>query len=138
LEDLKSAIVSKLALAYPDFPVYDEQVSEGMAKPCFFVLEINSDQTRGVNRRHIRTALFDIHFFPRGPARKEECRAIAEWLYEHLLLVEWSGTRFRGLSMRSEIVDEVLHFFVGFNLHLMLEKTKYPDMQTMTQEVHIK
>lgn len=49
MQDIKNALIKKLSLFTPEYPVYDEAVEQGMQQPCFFVLLLESSQVRGVN-----------------------------------------------------------------------------------------
>ncbi|MFD0712844.1 DUF6838 family protein [Paenibacillus sp. GCM10027626] len=139
MEDLQNAIIGRLTQAYPDYQVYDDDhVPAEMERPCFVVTELHSKQTRGVDRRYIRTVLYDIQYFPASPASKQECRSMAEWLYEHLLFVGQEGVQFRTLDMSAEIKEGILHFSAGFSVHLILGQSQYPVMETMNEEARLK
>lgn len=122
-EKIKYALIKQLASRDPELPVYDEQVQQGFQEPCFFVLMLNSGQTREVDRRYRRALLFDVHYFPADTLdKKSECNKVAEQLYEQLEYVEYDGNLYRGQNMRHEVVGDVLHFFVSFSVHLIREK----------------
>lgn len=138
-EKIKYALIKQLASRDPELPVYDEQVQQGFQEPCFFVLMLNSGQTKEVDRRYRRALLFDVHYFPADTLdKKSECNKVAEQLYEQLEYVEYDGNLYRGQNMRHEVVGDVLHFFVSFDIHLMREKPSVPKMRTLEQEGHIR
>lgn len=138
-EKIKYALIKQLASRDPELPVYDEQVQQGFQEPCFFVLMLNSGQTKEVDRRYRRALLFDVHYFPADTLdKKSECNRIAEQLYEQLEYVEYGRNLYRGQNMRHEVVGDVLHFFVSFDIHLMREKPILPKMRTLEQEGHIR
>lgn len=35
MQDIKNALIKKLSLFTPEYPVYDEAVEQGMKQPCF-------------------------------------------------------------------------------------------------------
>lgn len=35
MQDIKNALIKKLSLFTPEYPVYDEEVEQGMQQPCF-------------------------------------------------------------------------------------------------------
>lgn len=140
MQDIKDALIKKLSLFTPEYPVYDEAVEQDMKQPCFFVLLIESSQVRGVNRRYQRFNPFDVHYFPQhnSNALREECELVAERLYSELEYVSGHDGLYRGTGMRHEIVDGVLHFFVQYNVHLIRDKAPDIKMQTMTERGIIK
>jgi len=138
-EKIKYALIKQLASRDPELPVYDEQVQQGFQEPCFFVLMLNSGQTKEVDRRYRRALLFDVHYFPADTLeKKSECHRVAEQLYEQLEYVEYDGNLYRGQNMRHEVVGDVLHFFVSFDIHLLRKKPIVPKMRTLEQEGHIR
>ncbi|MEK4355196.1 phage tail terminator family protein [Paenibacillus sp. FSL R5-0475] len=140
MQDIKNALIKKLSLFTPEYPVYDEAVEQGMKQPCFFVLLLESSQVRGVNRRYQRFNPFDVHYFPqrKSAALREECELVAEKFYSELEYLTGHSGIYRGTGMRHEIVDGVLHFFVEYNVHLIRDKAPEIKMQTMKQGGGIK
>lgn len=135
MQDVKNALIKKLSLFTPEYPVYDEAVEQGMKQPCFFVLLIESSQNREINRRYKRFNSFDVHYFPDrdAAAPREACELMAERLYSDIEYVSGGEGGYHGTGMRHEIVDGVLHFFVQYNYHLFRTKAPEVKMQTMTQ-----
>lgn len=85
MQDIKNALIKKLSLILPELPVYDEAVEQGMQQPCFFVLLMEGNQARGINRRRQRFNSFDVHYFPdRDAAPREACELMAERLYAEI------------------------------------------------------
>lgn len=139
MEDIKNAIVNRLDSLNPEVPVYDERVEQGFQEPCFFVLQISSGQTKEVDRRYRRAMTFDVHYFPSDSLEKKtECQQVADKLYEHLEYVEWGGNLYRGQKLQHEVVDDVLHFLVSFDIHLMRQKNSVSKMRTLEQEGQIR
>lgn len=140
MEQIKNALISRLADRDPELPVYDEQIKQGFQEPCFFVLQMNSGQNKEVNRRYRRGTLINIRYFSKSDSldTNAECNLVAEQLYEQLEYVEWHGTLYRGMNMRHEIVDGVLHFFLSYGVYLVRQKAAVPKMQRLEQEGHIR
>jgi hypothetical protein len=124
----------------PSYPKYDEQIKQGFTEPCFFVQQIDGSQQREVGRRYRRMLLFNTMFFPDPDSliEKSVCQAMAERLYEKLEYIVWDGITYRGLRLRHEVIDDVLHFFMSFDIHLLRERPVAPKMQTIEQEEHLK
>lgn len=140
MQDIKNAVIKKLSLFTPELPVYDEAVEQGMQQPCFFVLLLESSQAREIDRRYRRFNSYDIHYFPDpdAAAPREACELMAERLYSEVEYVTGSEGGYWGTSMRHEIVDGVLHFFVQYNVHLFRTKVPEVKMQAMTERSGIK
>ncbi|MGF9913736.1 DUF6838 family protein [Paenibacillus ehimensis] len=140
MEEITNGITKRLLDLWPEITVYSERIEQGFIEPAFFVLQVGSSQQRGVNRRYIRSAMYDIHFFPdrQGTELKRECEQVRDQLYEQLEYIKWDGTTYRGTGMRAEIIDDVLHFFMNFEVHLMRPKVAGPTMQHLEQEEHVR
>ncbi|MCM3273662.1 phage tail terminator family protein [Paenibacillus elgii] len=140
MEQIVNGITKRLADLFPAMNIYTERIEQGFVEPAFFVLQVDSSQQRGVNRRYIRSAMYDIHFFPdrQGTELKRECERVRDDLYEKMEYIKWDGTTYRGTGMRAEIVDDVLHFFLSFEVHLMRPKVAGPTMQHLEQEEYVR
>lgn len=133
-----NGILGKLDEMDPDLPKYVEQVKQGFDEPAFFVMQLNSGQTKGLDRRYMRSLLFNVHFFPHPNSltKKEDCRTMGERLYKALEYINVNGP-VRTKDMKYEVVDEVLHFFLSFSVHLMKEKPPESKMLILEQEVQL-
>ena len=115
ITNIKNSIVKKLKTSYPSYEVYDELVKQGMIEPCFFVKIIEQDTTKEMKNRYKFKYMFDIHYFldENTVNLNEQYHSMAENLFENLeLFTDLSGGYLRGLDKRSDIQDNVLHFFV--------------------------
>jgi len=137
--DVRTGLLKALAQAFPDIDRYGEEIKQGLEAPCFFVKLFPVSQEREFGRRYKRFHSFDIHYFPKSETRpNEESHALAEQLYDQLEYIEVNNGLCRGTKMKHEIVDEVLHFFVTYDFHVLRSKTAVPKMQTLEQEEYIK
>ncbi|CAH1202972.1 hypothetical protein PAECIP111891_02182 [Paenibacillus allorhizoplanae] len=137
-QDILNGILGKLDELDPNLPIYTEQVKQGFMQPAFFVMQLNSGQNREMNNRFFRSLLFNVHFFPDADSltKKADCRGIAERLYEALQFINISGP-VRANDLKYEIIDDVLHFFLSFRVHLLKEKPAEAKMMQSEQEVHL-
>ncbi|MFS8215552.1 DUF6838 family protein [Paenibacillus polymyxa] len=140
MEDVKNGILKYLSTFQTGVPVYDERIEQGFHEPCFFVLIIDGAQNREFNRRYMRTDSFDIHYFPnsKNPEKRRECEAVADRLYEEMEYIQWEGSLYRAIGLKHQIVDDVLHFFLDVNVHLMRPKQSETKMRTLKQEAGIR
>lgn len=126
-------ITKKLASNFPDDDIYVDEVPQDLNPPAFFVAMIDSAQTQALDIRYWRYHSFDIHYFADG-YKNEDMQDMVEQLYELMRWIEIDGRPYRGINLRHEIVDRVLHFFVEFNILVRHVEDEAPDMQTLEVE----
>lgn len=121
-----------------DYKIYTENVEQFLNPPCFYVELLQSSMQQIVSRRYRLENLFDIHFFTNENEPKNDFRRVADVLYDALEYISVDNDLVRGLGMHYEIVDDVLHFFVSYNLILI--KTLEPEdkMETLKTRGEIK
>lgn len=121
-----------------DYKIYTENVEQFLNPPCFYVELLQSNMQQIVSRRYRLENLFDIHFFTNENEPKNDFRRVADVLYDALEYISVDNDLLRGLNMHYEIVDDVLHFFVSYNLILI--KTLEPEekMETLKTRGEIK
>lgn len=117
---------------------YTETVEQDLNEPCFLISCINPANRIFLGNRYVRENLFCIQYFPADRSRaKEECNDIAERLFSCLEYITLDGNPVRGTGMRCETVDDVLNFFVNYDLFVY--KMTEPDaMAAMSQAVAAK
>ncbi|AYB38529.1 hypothetical protein D5F52_09800 [Brevibacillus laterosporus] len=135
INDVRNAVMSAIKKAYPTAKVYGDRLPQGFKEPCFFVLMLESSQDKELNRRYKRFQPFDIHYFASSNSERYE---VAEKLTDILGLVEMQGKPIRGTKMRHTIVDDVLHFLVDYNFHVVRPKPVVPTMQKLKIEGGLK
>lgn len=135
-----NGIVSRLSEIDSTVPIYTEQIKQGFSQPAFFVMQINSNEAKGLNRRSERSLLFDIHFFPHRDSltQKSDCRKIAEQLYERLRYIETTGGIVRSNGQRYEVIEDVLHFYISILVPLVIPKPEVPKMQKIEEREALK
>lgn len=128
INDIINGIAAKLKQAHPNVTIYKESVHQGMNEPCFIILPLEPTQDAKLPNRYWRTYPFDVHFFPKSELQpKAEMYAMAESLFfelEHIFCLE---NPLRGVRMRYEIMDNVLHFVVNYDLFVK-KQTKTGDI----------
>ncbi|MDP4152598.1 MAG: hypothetical protein Q8865_04030 [Bacillota bacterium] len=98
------------------YKIYSDTVEQGFSEPCFFILALDPSQTPLLGNRYLRQHPFDVHYFPAKPDNSE-LHSIGSALFCTLEFITLSdGSLARGTDMKYEIVDNVLHFFVSFDL----------------------
>jgi len=116
------------------YPVYDDSVEQGLQEPCFFIQCLESANNRYRGNRYYQTHQFCIQYFPRDTVSpRPECESVAERLYDVLecLTLHDDQTQLWGKKMRHKVQDEVLNFFVNYDL-FVLKESETPRMDTLT------
>ena len=129
LDKIVYGIVQKLNSVFGNsYKVYTEWPQQGLQEPCFFIELISSKNTKQHNKRYSRENLFCIKYFPASKdSPKIESYKMLDDLYLVMEHIEVDGYLQQGIGMSGELVDEVLHFFVNYD---MLVK-KIIDTETM-------
>lgn len=120
--------------------VYPERPQQGAPKEYLFVHQINREQAPDNGLFHNRFYFFDIRYHPDDKKKTSYRRftEITEELSEILLYVETDDQPVKASSMRSEIVDGVLHFFVDYPVRVYFYTDPIPDMETLDIGEHLK
>lgn len=96
---------------------YTEEIRQGLEEPCFFISCINPTHNLFLGKRYFRENQFCIQYFPEDKQDpKSECHAVAERMEFCLEWIIVTGDLVHGSNMKYEIVDEVLSFFVNYNM----------------------
>lgn len=132
INDIINGIAVKLKQAHPNATIYTESVHQGMKEPCFIILPLEPTQDAKLPNRYWRTYPFDVHYFPKSKLRpKAEMLSVAESLFFDLEYIFCLEKLTRGAKMRFEIVDNVLHFFVNYNMFVKQRVEPNEFMQTL-------
>lgn len=113
--------------------IYTESVEQGFEEPCFSVLCLNPAISQKLGKRYFRTNQFCIHYFPESSEKRLECHAVAERMIGALEYITIDGDLCRGTEMHHEIVDNVLSFFVNYDLFVYKDE---PDETVMEEYSH--
>lgn len=133
INDVRKAVMASLKNHFSSTTIYEEH-EQGSVGPCFFVKLLSTKQIREFNRRYKRSHSFDINYLPGSANTIGEIDEIAEQLYQHLECIDLKGSLLRAISIKHEIVDDVLHFFVDYDFHVVKEKPNQIKMQKLEQE----
>ncbi|MEK3735511.1 DUF6838 family protein [Paenibacillus sp. FSL M8-0334] len=131
-ERLTHAVMSKLKTTF-SWKVYGKN-RQGLIEPCFIVLLLNAAHGRIQGRRYQQSHSFDVHYF----SATNDFMAVASQLLDVLEWVEIDGMKFRGTGMNYEVIDDVLHFYVDYNYHVMRIKEPGIKMGQLEQEGRLK
>ena len=123
-----------------EFEIYTESIEQGLKEPCFSILCINPSQEQVLGKRYFKTNQFCIHYFPnkKEKDKRSDCYSVLEQLTDILELIDIDGDLCRGTKMQGEVLDDVLHFFVNFDMFVFKEKEAYPVMEDITHNTDLK
>lgn len=131
INEIMDAIAIKLHEVYGDeYEIHQNDIKQGLQEPCFLITLIDSEKENLLNLRSKRLLPFDILFF--SSSRKNQCHSVSDTLMNELDMIKCiDGDLLHGTKMRSEIIDDVLHFFVSFNYIAVVKEEETGSMETL-------
>ena len=120
------------------YEIYTESVEQGLVEPCFSILCLNPTINQVLGKRYFRTNQFCIHYFPSTPEKQLECYTVLNKLIGALEVIKVDGDLCRGTHIHGEVVDNVLSFFVNYDMYVYKEKSAEPIMETVSHNTNIK
>lgn len=128
IDDVVHGISRKLNAAFGQgYRIYENDVKQGLKEPCFFIASLSPSRIQLVGRRYRQIMPFDIAYFPKDGGDNSGMNSIGDQLLDVLEYVTLPpNAPVRGVKMRYEIVDGVLHFFITYELHLMKPAVETP------------
>lgn len=121
-----------------DYEININEIRQGFKEPCFFILDLTDEQNLVIRNRYYQTHSFDIQYFPKDHNSTRECNAIKKTLFMGLEYIHLGDDLIRGTEMSANVQNNVLHFFVNYNIFVFRVLDPVPKMQTLTQTQHLK
>ena len=118
--------------------IHTENVEQGLEEPCFFIFSLKPSSKQLVGNRYERKYPFDIHFFPDTElvdgisTINNQLNEVTERLFTALEYITVDNGLVRGTSINAEKVDDVLHFFINFNMIVKKETEPIDTMGSLT------
>lgn len=157
-ESIKSAVSLKIksgfsitsgeppVTIYPT--IYKEQIVQGMAKPSFFIWQMDVEQEKLMRNNYERVYQMNVRYHPEDNdlKRYQTLAIIGNKLLEYLTQVEvpiflgrYDNKRepiedmkpIRGSQMSFKIVDDVLQVFVTYVVKMKMVEAALPFMETL-------
>lgn len=118
IKDIIAGISVKLHETFgDDYTIYVDCIPQGFKEPCFLIKHVQTLNSRGYSNRYLRNNKFDIIYFPKeGYQKKSDIHRVAQELFLSLEYIFVLDNSVRGTKMSTEIVDDVLHFFVNYDM----------------------
>lgn len=107
-------------------------------KNLVFIFSLKPSSKQLVGNRYERKYPFDIHFFPDTElvdgisTINNQLNEVTERLFTALEYITVDNSLVRGTSINAEIVDNVLHFFINFNMIVKKETEPIDTMGSLT------
>lgn len=112
--------------------IYKESVKQDLKEPCFIIVALQPTSENANHGHYLRNYPFDITFIPESETdSKSEMYRTAESLFLILDYINVLDNLRRGIKMRYEIVDDVLHFFVTYTMYVKELVEPAPMMETL-------
>ena len=121
-----------------DYEIYTETIEQGLKEPCFSILCINPSTEQFLGKRYFKTNQFCIHYFPSSNEKKSECNSVTERLFDCLEIITVDDDLIRGTSLHPEISDDVLSFFVNYDLFVYKNANDEPFMESAEHNTSVK
>ena len=121
-----------------EYTIYTENVEQGLEEPCFFIFSLKPSSKQLAGNRYKRKYPFDIHFFPDTElvdgisTINNQINEVTERLFTALEYITVDNSLVRGTSINAEKVDDVLHFFINFNMIVKKETDPIETMGSLT------
>ena len=113
------------------YDIYVEEVEQGLQIPCFMINLISSDIRMILKPRYKFESVFDVIYFGDG---YKDCMDRGSELYDILEYITINNKDLiRGTKMNMDIIKNILHFRVRYNLILQNK----PDIIDMMEEHQI-
>lgn len=119
-----------------DYKIYTESIEQGLKEPCFSIVCVNPTNELFRGKKYFRKNLFCIQYFPKGEDKRSECMDVLERMFDCLEVIKVSEDLQRGTSMHGEVVDQVLNFFVNYDMFVYkVESTDAMETMDLTSNV---
>lgn len=137
MNNLFDETIRTLHAAFPDIPIYDEDVPQNFQEPSFSVLQTRHEREQLLGEQWRDHAYLDVRYFPSdGTDQRAECREMGEKL--QYVLAHLANYFARGKDMQYEIVDNVLHFTFRCSMAVGMRRDEENQMEGMIQNRAVK
>lgn len=112
--------------ALGDLPVIFDNVEQNLDPPCCIIQLLENTYEPKLSGRVYHTRPFDILYFAPEESGIQQLHYVSQILMSALEWIQVSDGPLHGTSIRSEIVDGVLHVFVDYNIFTRKFHTEDP------------
>ena len=120
------------------YEIYTESIEQGLIEPCFSILCLNPTIKKVLGNRYFKKNRFCIHYFPSSDEKRSECYEVIERLMDALEFITVDGDQCLGTNLHGEVVDNVLSFFVDYDMYVYKGKVNEPAMESVSYSSNVK
>ncbi len=120
------------------YEIYTEEIKQGLQEPCFFIQCIAPSSNLFRDNRYKNINQFCVQYFPKDKLHKQaECNNMIEELNSILEYITVNDKLMRGSNTHSEVVGDVLSYFVEYNCFTIKQVQHNPYMETLQANTSI-
>ena len=124
LEDIIKGINRIIKSEFPSMEIYANEIQQGFKEPCFFIKMLKLDEKQIIGERYFRRYFFDIRYHPDKHKKSQSIWGVADRLQDILEMIKTpEGHLIRGTDRNAEVEDNVLHYFVSYNMLVFVLRT---------------
>lgn len=139
LNKVITGIAQKLNQVFGDgYEIYIDSVQQGLNEPCFLITCLQGAQNQLVGNLYERKQPFDILYYHRSKDSASEINDVISSMQMEMEYIIAGGSMLRGTNISYEVVDDVLHFFVNYDLRVRKEIIPDEYMGNLTQTERVK
>ncbi|WP_338854784.1 phage tail terminator family protein [Clostridium perfringens] len=132
-----SAITRKLKDNFPEFNIYKDRKLQGLKKPCFFVFNLNSEQSKFNKDIFNRESLINVRFH--SDYTRLDIDEIAFKLLDILSDIQNGELILRPIrEITYEVTDGVLQMFIPYKIRVFKQSDNGVNMNTLESKGVIK
>lgn len=123
------------------YAIYTDFHKQNARFPMFYIKLVDASQEQELTNRYWREYDFDVQLLTDENGELQDAKeleATADALYFALEYIRANKKLLRATDMHYRITDNVLHFFVSYNVYVQKEVTPVPKMETLHTEGGIK
>lgn len=126
INEIVIGIATKITKIYEDkgkYPIYTDNVKQGLEKPCFFIKYLNGEEKReiGLENRFYRDTLNFVIIGHTLDGDTEILNDMIDNLYDLEYIELTDKTLLRAHKLHPKIEDGVLHFFIDYEIFIKKE-----------------
>ena len=139
LDDIVKGISGIITREFPAMEIYANEIEQGFKEPCFFIKMLKLDEKQMVGERYFRRYFFDVRYYPDKHKKSQSIWGVADRLQDILEMIKTpEGHLLRGTDRNAEVEDNVLHYFISYNMFVIKTKNREEYMENLQQKQGVK
>ena len=140
LDDITKGISKTLKNRFSNKKIYIDEVPQDFVEPCFFIKLLKLDEKQVIGERYFRRYFFDIRYFPdKIESKSRDIWNTVDILQDLLELITLpNGSIIRGLNRNAESEDNILHYFISYNMYVIKKKDQEEYMESLEHKQQVK